>query len=791
VLERLERRGPDDVTWFGRLADHDDAGVDVVLVSKAGSVAGTLFLPGHTLALRTQPAGGAEVLAELPTATRHEHALVPPPGAADDARPPADEATHASGLVTIDVMIVYGQAALNANGANLGAKIQAAVDLANVAMTNSLTDVRFRLVHAEKVADAELTDLETLTASAAVAQLRDRWGADLVAGWAVYNDYCGVGWLNMGRSRPEYGYTAVDLSCVSALTPAHEWGHNLGAHHDRANGGPAAFPYSYGLVSVAGDWRTVMAYNSASCPGGSCQQVPYFSNPDVAYRGLATGVPASEDNARTIRAIAPIVAAYRPEAGVPRTPPSAPTTVAAAPGDRSAAVSWAPPSDTGGSPVTGYRVTALPGGATCAWWSGPLSCVVTGLTNGTPHTFTVTATNEVGTGPPSGPSVAVTPPGPTGRAFLPMAPVRVLDSRPSGPALGGHTTPWGPGVTRTAVVAGIAGIPADAEAVAMNVTVTGTTAGSYLTVFPTGVPRPLASSLNWTPGQTVANAVTAAVGSDGTVSLFNAVGRADVVIDVVGYFRGPTGAGLVPLAPARVLDSRPDGPAVGGYAAPWGPGTSRAVTVAGVGGVPLDAEAVVLNVTVTTTTAGSYLTVSPGGAARPLASSLNWEPGQTVANAVTARVGDAGTLEVFNIAGTADVVIDVVGYYRTDLGGLFHAQSPVRVQDSRPWGPAVGSYTSPWAAGGLRSVRVTGVGGVPADAVAVSLNVTVTGTTGNSFLTVFPAGVARPLASSLNWGPGQTRANAVTAMVGPTGAVALYNDQGQADVVIDVVGWYR
>jgi hypothetical protein len=76
--------------------------------------------------------------------------------------------------------------------------------------------------------------------------------------------------------------------------------------------------------------------------------------------------------------------------------------------DASVAVSWTAPTSDGGAPITAYTVTASPGGATCST-SGALSCTVTGLTNGTAYTFTVRATNSIGTGPASSPSAPVTP----------------------------------------------------------------------------------------------------------------------------------------------------------------------------------------------------------------------------------------------------------------------------------------------------------------------------------------------------------------------------------------------
>jgi uncharacterized repeat protein (TIGR02543 family) len=96
-----------------------------------------------------------------------------------------------------------------------------------------------------------------------------------------------------------------------------------------------------------------------------------------------------------------------PEIVVAATPPSAPTEVSAIGGDQKATVSWTAPSS-GGSTISGYTVTASPGGATCTT-TGATTCEVTGLTNGTPYTFSVTATNAVGTSTPSAATQAVTP----------------------------------------------------------------------------------------------------------------------------------------------------------------------------------------------------------------------------------------------------------------------------------------------------------------------------------------------------------------------------------------------
>jgi hypothetical protein len=92
------------------------------------------------------------------------------------------------------------------------------------------------------------------------------------------------------------------------------------------------------------------------------------------------------------------------------------------------------------------------------------------------------------------------------------------------------------------------------------------------------------------------------------------------------------------------------------------------VTVAGRSGVPAmnaatPPSAVVLNVTVTNPTAGSYLTAWPDGESKPLASDLNYGRGLTVPNLVVVKLGTNGLIDLYNAYGSVDVIIDVVGWY--------------------------------------------------------------------------------------------------------------------------------
>ena len=121
-----------------------------------------------------------------------------------------------------------------------------------------------------------------------------------------------------------------------------------------------------------------------------------------------------------------------------------------------------------------------------------------------------------------------------------------------------------------------------------------------------------------------------------------------------------TPAGYEPLTPERILDTRH---AIGAPLAPIGPGQEIVLQVTGVGGVPADATAVMLNMTSTDGTSGSFVTVYPDGETRPNASALNVQPGITTPNMITAKLGANGKVRIFNFAGSVDVLADVAGYF--------------------------------------------------------------------------------------------------------------------------------
>ena len=369
----------------------------------------------------------------------------------------------------------------------------------------------------------------------------------------------------------------------------------------------------------------------------------------------------------------------------------------------------------------------------------------------------------------------------SGATVEPLVPHRILDTRDG---TGAPARPVGPGSTIVLQVAGRGGVPAlGAGSVVINVTATEATANTYITVFPTGVPHPLAANLNVAAGATVPNLVVAKLGVGGTVSLFNYAGSTHLVADVQGWF--PEGSDIRPMTPTRLLDTRDGtGAPVGGVSG----GESLRLQVSGRGGIPATGVgAVIMNVAVTEPTAASFLTVYPSGVERPLAANLNFVAGQTIPNLVIAKVGADGAVDIFNYAGSTHVVADVAGWFPASSG--FEGVTPARLLDTRD---GTGGQAGPVAGGTSIDLQVTGRGGVPGEGVgAVVLNVAVTDPTASSFITVYPTGVDRPLAANLNMRAGQTVPNLVIAKVGADGRVSLFNYAGSTHLVVDVAGWFR
>ena len=207
------------------------------------------------------------------------------------------------------------------------------------------------------------------------------------------------------------------------------------------------------------------------------------------------------------------------------------------------------------------------------------------------------------------------------KAFVPVTPVRLMDTREIGSISFGHNE------NRDLQVSGVSPVPVAAVAVSLNVTVTGPTSDGYLTIWPAGSTKPVVSNLNFVSGETVPNLVTIGVGTNGRISiapfLYQLTGEVDVIVDVVGWYA----AGFNPINPTRIMDTRN-----GVNGVRLAPGEVRTLRIEGSSGLPASPiGSVALNVTaVNPTSDAGYLTIWPSGLEMPTASSLNFVAGETL-----------------------------------------------------------------------------------------------------------------------------------------------------------------
>jgi hypothetical protein len=239
---------------------------------------------------------------------------------------------------------------------------------------------------------------------------------------------------------------------------------------------------------------------------------------------------------------------------------------------------------------------------------------------------------------------------------------------------------------------------------------------------------------------------------------------------------GSGGSAFTSMSPTRVLDTR-NGTGTRPGAVPGG----GIVTVDLSARVPAGTTAVVLNVTGVTPTLNTVVTVWPSGELRPVASTLNLRRGEIRANAATVAVGPDRKVALHNNSGNTHLVADLAGYYAPATGSRFTSMSPARVLDTRSSGGPLGP-------GGTRTINLSTR--VPATATAVTFNLTGASATLSTVVTAYPAGSARPLASSLNLVPGQITPNLVTVALGTNRSITLHNNSGNTNLVADLAGYY-
>jgi hypothetical protein len=368
---------------------------------------------------------------------------------------------------------------------------------------------------------------------------------------------------------------------------------------------------------------------------------------------------------------------------------------------------------------------------------------------------------------------------PTG-TFKPVTPTRIMDTR-SG--TGVAKAKVGPAGKVSLQVAGVAGVPTSGvTGVVVNVTATGGTSSSYVTVYPDGSPRPAVSNLNFSAGETFPNLVVVPV-VNGKVDFYNNTGSVNLIADITGYYTSDgSGSKLTSVGPTRIMDTRNG---TGVAKAKVGPAGKVSLQVAGVAGVPTSGvTGVVVNVTATGGTSSSYVTVYPDGSPRPAVSNLNFSAGETFPNLVVVPVVN-GKVDFYNNTGSVNLIADITGYFSSS-GSVEHNAGPVRVMDTRN---GTGVRKGTVGAAAKVALTVGGRNGVPVDATAVVLNVTATGGTSSSYLTVYPDGTTRSSASNLNFIAGETIPNLVVVPV-INGKVDFYNNSGSVNLIADLTGYF-
>lgn len=405
-------------------------------------------------------------------------------------------------------------------------------------------------------------------------------------------------------------------------------------------------------------------------------------------------------------------------------------------------------------------------------------------------------------------------PSTTSGSFHPTAPTRILDTRRGlgiwGPIKSGdgRNSSLDPITRRDETanhdlqITGKYGVPASGvSAVLLNVTAVsaGAPGPGFMSVVPkpprvgdifndqaTYGAMPATSNLNIDDGNPVPNLVLARVGAGGKIRITNFLGPTHTIADIAGWFGTDgaytDGAGFAGVVPARLLDTRTG---IGGAVSRFAPGEARTVQVAGVAGVPRNAQSVVVNITMTGSDASGFVTAYPDGQAAPDASNVNIVPGGVRANTAVVQVGAGGRIALLVSETSADVIVDVLGSFGA-YGGRVTTITPERILDSRG---GVGTTAAPWGEGETRTVVVAGRGSVPATATAVIANLTATNTTAWGYLSAWPTGAPQPTSSNLNFLPGQNVPNLVMLKLGDGGSLSIQNGRGSAHVILDVMGY--
>jgi len=312
VVGNVEQNGQNSTSWIGHLKDVELS--NFVLVEADHIFTATISSPEGVYQVKQAEASIYEIQQIDPSKLPGNHIVRSPepmeeklsvPEVASGNWPAVDNGSQ------IDIMVLYTPAAKSYQGstAAMNSFIDTAISQVNTSYANSGVTPRLRLVYRAEIPYTEDTsnlnsDIERLQAKSdgfmdEIHTLRDTYNADLVSLFtgptapycnATYNmDY-------VSHSFESLAFSTVNVTCA---TSNYSFAIALGASQGaQTNEDPDILPYLYAhdYIDVLHDFRTIMANDSASCPGGSCTHLLYWSNPNLTWNGYPMGVPENQPN---------------------------------------------------------------------------------------------------------------------------------------------------------------------------------------------------------------------------------------------------------------------------------------------------------------------------------------------------------------------------------------------------------------------------------------------------------------------------------------------------------------
>ena len=439
-----------------------------------------------------------------------------------------------------------------------------------------------------------------------------------------------------------------------------------------------------------------------------------------------------------------------------------------------------------------------------------LSLATNGALTGAPtavgtYTFSVQASNAGGCSATQAYTVTIHQSG-GGLQFYPLAhPVRLLDTRVGASGCDAPGAKIAGGTSRTQTAAGSTcdglTIPANATALVGNATSV-QSGGGYFTLYPSDIAKPNSANSNYAANQILNSLFTVRLGaSDGAFKIFASTDT-DIVVDITGYYAPPSATGLYfhPLPkPVRLLDTRAGASAcfTPGAALQGNTDTSQIGTTTCDGVlIPAGALALTGNATTVSPQANGFLTLYPSNAARPLIASANFQPGVNLNSPFMVGLSPSGQFNLY-VASTTDLVIDVTGYYSTQMndsngqGLLFKALTgPTRLLDTRAGQAGCFTPDAQMTGGTAYLQSATGAcTGIPATAQAVVGNATTLNAVANGYLTFWPSGANQPFIATSNYRTGITFNRHFTTGLGADGAFKCFA-LSTTDLAIDLCGYF-